>query len=89
MHFLIFIFQKMVFHKKIEPIYYVILMYTYVLMGRLKTLMAVGLRAYPHVNISQKHVNISHFACQYLPAAYQYLPPKNGEKSTKTIFSYF
>ena len=73
----------MVFYKKIEPIYYVILMYTYVLMGRLKTLVAVGLRACPHVNISQKHVNISqkhvnisHFACQYLPAAYQYLPPK-------------
>lgn len=79
----------MAFHKKIEPIYYVILMYTYVLMGRLKTLVAVGLRAYPHVNISQKHVNISHFACQYLPAVYQYLPPKNGEKSIKIIFSYF
>lgn len=64
-------------------------MYTYVLMGRLKTLVAVGLRAYPHVNISQKHVNISHFACQYLPVAYQYLPPKNGEKLIKIIFSYF
>lgn len=64
-------------------------MYTYVLMGCLKTLVAVGLRAYPHVNISQKHVNISHFACQYLPVAYQYLPPKNGEKSIKIIFPYF
>jgi hypothetical protein len=79
----------MVFHKKIEPIYYVILMYTYVLMGRLKTLVAVGLRACPHVNISQKHVNISHFACQYLPAAYQYLPPKKMVKIDKNIFSYF
>ena len=57
-------------------------MYTYVLMGRLKTLVAVGLRAY-------LHVNISHFACQYLPAVYQYLPPENGEKSIKIIFSYF
>jgi len=64
-------------------------MYTYVLMGRLKTLVAVGLKACSHVNISQKHVNISHFACQYLPTACQYLPPKNGEKSIKVIFSYF